>query len=479
MARTSSGTRSIILLAVSAGSDCAMAQFVEPEVRVIHTFAGAAGTQLGWAVSGMRDIDGDGVMELIIPSPGATANRGRVDVFSGASGALIPHLSLLGSVNNGRFGHAIADAGDVNNDGKVDLIVGSPAPAGTEGRVLVFSGLDGSLIRSRNGDVIGNQFGYAVAGVGDLNNDNRGDYIVGAPGPTGVPVERGRVYVFSGLDGSVIRFHDGEAAGDVLGMGVSGVGDLNGDGVPEYAAAAPRGGPGRRGRAYVWSGSTGQLLLPVMDAQATGGSFGDFFVGSAGDVDHDGKPDLYIGDYTDSRAYVFSGRDGHRVHSLQQNSTEGLGCGRGAGDVNGDRRDDLVVGAYASSAGASQAGRVYVYSGHDGSILRTITSARSGEQFGFDAVGVGDVDGDGRLDFLVGAASGNRTYVIAGVHQVCYANCDSGTIAPTLNVADFVCFLNRFAAGDLYANCDDSTSTPLLNVNDFICYLNAFSLGCS
>ena len=60
----------------------------------------------------------------------------------------------------------------------------------------------------------------------------------------------------------------------------------------------------------------------------------------------------------------------------------------------------------------------------------------------------------------------------------CYANCDGSTTAPILNVADFTCFLNRFAAGDSYANCDGSTTPPTLNVADFTCFLNRFAAGC-
>ena len=60
----------------------------------------------------------------------------------------------------------------------------------------------------------------------------------------------------------------------------------------------------------------------------------------------------------------------------------------------------------------------------------------------------------------------------------CYANCDGSTIAPVLNVNDFICFNNRFAAGDPAANCDRSILPPVLNVNDFTCFLNAFAAGC-
>jgi hypothetical protein len=60
----------------------------------------------------------------------------------------------------------------------------------------------------------------------------------------------------------------------------------------------------------------------------------------------------------------------------------------------------------------------------------------------------------------------------------CYANCDQSTTPPILNVNDFACFLNHFAAGDTYANCDHSTTPPVLNVLDFSCFLNAFAAGC-
>ncbi len=60
----------------------------------------------------------------------------------------------------------------------------------------------------------------------------------------------------------------------------------------------------------------------------------------------------------------------------------------------------------------------------------------------------------------------------------CYANCDSSTTPPVLNVNDFICFLNRFASADPYANCDHSTTAPTLNVNDFNCFLNSFVSGC-
>jgi hypothetical protein len=73
---------------------------------------------------------------------------------------------------------------------------------------------------------------------------------------------------------------------------------------------------------------------------------------------------------------------------------------------------------------------------------------------------------------------GGVTLLQIPVSTTCYANCDGSTAAPVLNVNDFVCFNNRFAAGDSYANCDGSTSAPVLNVNDFVCFNNRFAAGC-
>ena len=60
----------------------------------------------------------------------------------------------------------------------------------------------------------------------------------------------------------------------------------------------------------------------------------------------------------------------------------------------------------------------------------------------------------------------------------CYANCDGSTIAPVLNINDFTCFVNNFAAQSPDANCDQSTIPPTLNVNDFFCFLNRYAVGC-
>ncbi len=88
---------------------------------------------------------------------------------------------------------------------------------------------------------------------------------------------------------------------------------------------------------------------------------------------------------------------------------------------------------------------------------------------------------DARLE-TVGVTDADFALVATGVSAGggggCYANCDESTTAPALNVADFTCFLQRFAAGDSYCNCDQSTSVPVLNVADFTCFLQSFAAGC-
>jgi hypothetical protein len=94
-----------------------------------------------------------------------------------------------------------------------------------------------------------------------------------------------------------------------------------------------------------------------------------------------------------------------------------------------------------------------------------------------DPVSIGDA---GTYDVQAGDACGTTTSAgaLLAVSALCYANCDDSTIAPVLNVNDFICFQTRFAAGDPYANCDGSTASPVLNVNDFICFQTRFAAGC-
>lgn len=400
----------LVASAVCGMAPAAQGQFVE-DVEVIRTFTGT-GT-FGWALADLQDIDGDGVTDLIISAPVANVCR----VYSGASGSLIH--DLIPSPTGGRFGQAIADAGDVDNDGVHDIIVGANL-SGTGGRAFVFSGADGSLMHTFAGEASDDNFGYGVAGAGDVNSDNHADLLVGAPNYDAVFSNAGRAYIFSGIDGTLIRSIDGEDSFDLFGRGTGGTGDIDGDGIGDQIVGAPGAGPTSIGKAYVYSGGDGSLIFST-DADAGASAYGEFFVAGAGDVNNDGTRDVYVADYAANggrgKAYVYSGVGGTTLYTFGGGNGEGVGPGRAAGDVNGDGYNDLIIGHWTSSTGAFNAGKVRIRSGADGTVLRTITSTTAGENLGFDAIGIGDVNGDNAIDFALSAASQNRVYVIAGERQ--------------------------------------------------------------
>ena len=107
-----------------------------------------------------------------------------------------------------------------------------------------------------------------------------------------------------------------------------------------------------------------------------------------------------------SRRSVHSGKSGRRLLTLTgETAGEGFGIGPAtAGDVNGDGRADLIVGAWQYAGAAVSGGRATLYSGKDGRAMKTWTCKVPGDTFGFDAVGMGDVDRDGTLDLLITSA---------------------------------------------------------------------------
>ena len=128
------------------------------------------------------------------------------------------------------------------------------------------------------------------------------------------------------------------------------------------------------------------------------------------DVDGDGVPDVFASDWSNTakgrstgRVYVHSGKDGHRLLELTgETAGEGFGTSNSnAGDVDGDGHADLIVGAWQYAGAAVSGGRAQLFSGKDGKLLKAFTCRTVGDTFGFDAVTMGDVDGDGSDDFLI------------------------------------------------------------------------------
>lgn len=423
-----------IALAASGAAYGASPGFVEDDVRVLDTLQGdETGDYYGWVAANLGDLDGDGVDDFAVPAildtDGGPA-AGKITVYSGASRAeLATHVGQPFDI----LGHSVSTAGDVDGDGTPDYVGGAPdIRPGGDGRVLVWSGATHDLIWEAAGPA-GAFWGGSVSGAGDVDHDGHADVVVGAEEADG---GRGSVEVLSGADGSRLWLRHGRApghqAGDQLGSAVGLVGDVDGDDVPDLSVGA-YGAKAGRGTAYVLSGADGHTIHQL-NPQGDGAVFGEYFASGAGDVDADGVGDVFVADYNGGKAnqrenppgtgaaYVFSGATGERLYRFDAPAPgDGFGPGRGVGDVDGDGYDDLIIAGYTSSAGADEAGQATVYSGRDGTVLQVITSTTAGENFGVDALGLGDVDGDGRTDFLVtavglafeGTAPGTA-YLVAG-----------------------------------------------------------------
>ncbi len=337
------------LIACGSLSCAAVGQIIhEPS----YTLFGASwGDQFGKAMAAAGDVNNDGTPDFIVGAAGGTSSgvhRGSATVYSGVDGAVL-HVFVGDAIGDG-FGTDVDGGGDVNNDGHDDLIVGSVKTDGVWiGYARVFSGADGSVLFTKRDGTPNDKYGEAVAIVGDVNADGHDDFAVGAWADSSLVRDNGSVRVYSGASG-VILYHFRGERDDWLGYDISRVGDVNGDGRDDVLA----GGPGhvnewysQEGAAWLYSGANGGVVHEFDSVY--GGSLNGSSVGGAGDVDDDGVPDVIIGAPHPGagRATVYSGADGTEIHSFVGDDP-GEAFGRrvdGAGDVNGDGHADLIVGA--------------------------------------------------------------------------------------------------------------------------------------
>ncbi len=409
--------------------------FVEP-VQILRELRGETrGDQFGWIARRIGDVDGDSVHELVTSAPsfragaplasGAPSAKGRVYVYSGRTGALL--WTHTGEDGEG-LGTGLEGAGDVNADGIGDVIAGAPGAD----RAYVYSGRDGALLRTLSSATRGERFGSAVSSAGDQNGDGVDDVVVGAPASNFTAEGAGRVYVFSGASGALLFTVNGTRAGEAFGSIVAGARGTRGAPVVIGAPGAGTFAAGQqpRGQVVVYERASERVKF-VIDADSTGGALGAMFASLVGDVNGDRVLDVYASDFADGahgpstgRAFVYSGANGSRLLRLTgERAGDGFGIGSAdVGDVNRDGFDDLAIGAWQYSRTVASAGRVYVYSGKDGALLRTVTGRIPGETLGFDATGIGDVNGDGVIDLLVTSSWSNvngfqsgRLFIISGV----------------------------------------------------------------
>ena len=372
------------------------------------------------------DLDGDGVADYLV---GAyehywqeNLNQGRAFVFSGQSGKLLFPLDLPHPHPGAAFGSAVAAAGDVNQDGVPDLLVGAFGQ-GESGQAFVFSGKTGKLLYTLQAPQrqFGAGFGWSVAALGDLTGDGVPELVVGAFAQEG----RGRAFVFNGQNGKFLRTlaPPSPLDGVAFGWSVASAGDLDQDGFPDVLVGAPYTPVGElsvQGRVFAFSGRTGKLLYSLTDPFPRAGEGFGWRVASGGDLNGDGVPDILIGapyktgegTRSEGAAFVFNGADGALLFSLRNPGLNKSYSGFGltvsqSPDINGDGVPEILVSApYQKVDFDYVQGEVFLFDGRDGRHLSTFDdpSPHQGSTFGYAVVSPGDVNGDQIPDFAVGAA---------------------------------------------------------------------------
>ncbi len=324
---------------------------------------------------------------------------------------------------NGGFASSVAMIGDIDGDGVPEILVGSPRENEYKGAAYIVSGADGTFLlslSSPNAKKAG-YFGTTVSSMGDIDGDEVTDLLIGAPGEEGAGWLSGRAYVFSGSNGRLLHTFVSPivTSHDRFGEAVS-IGDISGDGIADVLITAtsangpawkPDNGHLTNGRAYAFSGSDGRLLHTLTSPEPkAGGQFGRA-IAPVEDVDGDGVPDFVIGAPNEGgemplsgRAYVFSGRNGSLLRTLTSPEPENMGTFgasiAGSGDMNGDGSPDALITQPNSESGK---GRVYLVSLTDGHVVRTYRpTSTTGVRFGVDVALAGDIDGDGVSEILVG-----------------------------------------------------------------------------
>lgn len=359
--------------------------------------AEAFGDNLGISVAGGFDVNGDGFGDVLIgarSNDGAGTQAGRAYLFLGPLQGNFDALDADAIISGNDFdelGLGVS-AGDLNDDGFDDLIVGArlaPGSAAFAGQVLIFFGpVTGSLVPEDAdatilGRLVNESMGVAIA-VGDLDGDDADDLVLGGPRPPLNGTDTGSVYVFFGPiagvrnAGSAEVILRGEGQNDEFGTAV-GVGDADGDGLDDVLVGAHQLFTVGAGKAYLF-------LSPLLPTAGTPVPTA-VFVGEA-------EADLF----------------GTSVAMIR--------------DTNGDGRDDMLMGAWDNAAGGSRAGRAYLFRSGVGVVPASeadlfVTGGPGPDQVGQAVAYVGDLNEDGLGDFAVGApqfndANGGYVQVIHG-----------------------------------------------------------------
>ena len=384
--------------------------------QVILSVTGTTGTTFGTVVAGVGDTDGDGVPDFAVHEEHDT-----LQVFSGATGALL----------RSHTGSSIAKVDDIDGDGRIDYVIGDKLAEVVE----LISGATGAVLGSWSQD----GHGPAVAAVNDLDGDGLADLALGRPtaniaflSPT-----FGEVQLVSSATGTIIRTISAPSGARFFGSTLCNFGDLDGDGVEDLAIGAPgdespfNAGPGS---AYVASPATGAILRNVTPVGATSG-YGSTI--ATGDFDLDGVDDIAVGNplfnLFRGRAYVFSGATGEERTALTTATPSvfpHLGEALAAGDLNGDGIDELCISETSRTGVTPTEGLITIRSAPSPfapsvlpmamtTTLNAIAGVSTSQEFGRSLAALGDTDGDGVDDLAVGSTvpSGGVVEIRSGVDQ--------------------------------------------------------------
>ncbi|MFA6028064.1 MAG: integrin alpha [Patescibacteria group bacterium] len=388
----------------------------------------------------------------------------------------------------GDYVNSVSSAGDVNNDGYDDILIGAPANdaggSGAGAAYLIYGraeGLTGATLSEAvkfTGEAAGDAAGQSISSAGDVNNDGYDDILIGA---NGVGAWIGAVYLIYGqatpysgtisLADADAKFTGG-AGDDEASISVSSAGDVNNDGYDDILISA-YGVDAYTGAVYLIYGQatpySGTISLADTDAKFTGEAEGDeagVSVSSAGDVNNDGYDDILIGADSNNAigaAYLIYGQadllDDASLSTAVKFTGEAAGDWAGssvssAGDVNNDDYDDILVGAPSNDAGGSGAGAAYLIYGQadllDDASLSTAVKF-IGEAAGdgtVDVYSAGDVNNDGYDDILIGAYKNDDGGADAGAAYLIYGQAD---LLDDASLSTAVKFIGE-AAGDWAGN---------------------------
>jgi len=429
----------------------------------------ASQDRAGCSVAPAGDVDGDGHDDILLGAYNESSHgryAGAAYLFYGPRHGVIDvaeaDAKWTGAQAWDRAGYAVSKAGDVDGDGRADLLVGAPFEGlGTASRGAVYlirgpTTGEHSLAQAHavfRGEERFDQAGASVAPAGDAGGEGTSGWLVGAPRHDGTGEDAGAVYLVTGAPAgshTLAEAHArllGEGADDEAGYALAGDTDLDRDGHADLVVGAPGESSVTlfAGAAYVVYGPVeGTVSLAAADAKLTGEAVGDYAgmsVAAAGDVDGDGYADLLVGAYGESSggawagaAYLLYGPVTGAIPLAQADAKlvgeEGWDdVGRAlssAGDANGDGYADLLVGAYGHEAGGFSSGAAYLlYGPVEGTVDVSHADAKllgeaNWDRAGFSVSSAGDVDGDQYDDLLVGTFMESSGGTYAGAAYLLY-----------------------------------------------------------